>query len=643
MSKNKATKTAESLYRSFINFFGRLSSTMQWMLHGFALVSLAMLLLSYHFSDDKTFFLFSRVISVSSMLYFVGFMAVRLIGIGFSPIRIRSMLIDLMIVAALIVTKFKGYQFFSLYLIGRQTYMIVKGLAYVSYNEKIFRKLSANPPVFFLLSFFVVIILGSFLLSLPWAVSSNHHSDTPYLDALFTATSATCVTGLIVQDTGSYFTSFGQIIILILIQIGGLGIMTISTAFAILLGEKLTQRSENVMKDVMGESNRLDMLTLIKDIFLVTMLFEMGGAAVYYFMFRRHPLVTGSAGYYAVFHSISAFCNAGFSLFSDSLVQFKSSLGVNLITMFLIIVGGIGFSVLVDLRRNVVQRYNPGRLTLHTKLVLLMTVCLILIGFVAFFISEYNHTMRDFSFLERLLASMFQSVTTRTAGFNTIDNAQLSNSSVFITNLLMFIGASPGSTGGGVKTTTFAIIILSVLAIIKGGEGVSIFKRRISDEMLKRVLALIATSIGFISIMIFLLLFFETTPPKSIVVSETRKTWETAIPAEMVPAESLSVAAISDSVIVREPQRLAQYEKVDTQYQWSEQKSFRKVVFEAFSAFGTVGLSMGITADLTIGGKIIIILLMYLGRVGPLTLIFALTQSKTKKTLAYTVEKISIG
>ncbi len=639
MSQKNNRHSVREGVRAVLDFFSRLASSMHHLLHIFALISLAILLLSYHYSDDQNFLAFSRITSVSAMLYFVGYLIMRLIGHNFSPRYIRSMLIDLMIVAVLITTHFRGYQFFSLYLIGRQTYMIVRAFANISYNEKIYRKLSANPPIFFLLSFFVVIMIGSFLLSLPWAVQEGNHSDTPYIDALFTATSATCVTGLIVQDTGTYFTSFGQIIILILIQIGGLGIMTISTAFAILLGEKLTQRSENMMKDVMGESNRLDMLTLIKDIFLVTMFFEVGGAVIYYFMFRGHPMVHNTPGYYALFHSISAFCNAGFSLFSDNLVQFKSSLGVNLNTMFLIIVGGIGFSVLVDLRRNVLMKYKPTRLTLHTKLVLMMTLALILIGFVAFFLSEYNHTMRDFSFLERLLASMFQSVTTRTAGFNTIDNAELSNSSVFITNLLMFIGASPGSTGGGVKTTTFAIILLSVLAIIKGGEGVSIFKRRISDEMLKRVLALIATSIGFLSIMIYLLLIFETTPPEKVVVSETRETWHTAI----APQDSLQEAVVTDSVIVRKPQHVVHGEKVETEYEWAEKKSFRKIIFEAFSAFGTVGLSMGITADLTLGGKIIIILLMYLGRVGPLTLIFALTQSKTKKTLAYTVEKISIG
>ncbi len=639
MSKKESKNHIAEGFHAVLHFINRLAWSMHWLLHLFALVSLTALLLSYHFSGDQNFLAFSKILSVSAMSYFIAYLLMRLIGHGFSPRYIRSMLIDLFIVAALVFTHFRGLQFFSLYLIGRQTYMIVKTFANISYNEKIYRKLSANPPIFFLLSFLVVILIGSFLLSLPWAVSEGHHSDTPYLDALFTATSATCVTGLIVQDTGSYFSSFGQIIILILIQVGGLGIMTISTTFAILLGEKLTQRSENVMKDVMGESNRLDMLALLKDILLVTMLFEMGGAVIYYFMFKGHPMVPNSVGYFAIFHSISAFCNAGFSLFSDSLMQFKSSLGVNLITMFLIIVGGIGFSVLVDLRRNVLMKYKPTRLSLHTKLVLMMTLALILIGFVAFFLSEYNHTMRDFSFLERLLASLFQSVTTRTAGFNTIDNAQLSNSSVFVTNLLMFIGASPGSTGGGVKTTTFAVILLSVLAIIKGGEGVSIFKRRISDEMLKRVLALIATSIGFLSIMIYLLLIFETTPPEKVVVSETRETWQTSFPLQMSPlADSLS-----DSTAVSVPQTVVRNETVQKELEWSEKKSFRKIVFEAFSAFGTVGLSMGITADLTYGGKIIIILLMYLGRVGPLTLIFALTQSKTKKTLAYTVEKISIG
>ena len=263
---------------------------------------------------------------------------------------------------------------------------------------------------------------------------------------------------------------------------------------------------------------------------------------------------------------------------------YKFNLNINFVITSLIIIGGIGFPVLVDIRKNLFQGYKWKfhRLSLHSKIVITATLILIGIGLIGYFIGEYNHEMKGFSLPQRIITSFFQSVTTRTAGFNTIDNGLMSRSSVMLTIILMFIGASPGSTGGGVKTTTMMVIIVSALALFRGNRDVSIYKRKISQDVIRRVLALMATSLFFVMFMIFLLLLIE---PFAI----------------------------------------------------------EKTIFEAISAFGTVGLSMGITANLTQLGRVIIIVLMYLGRVGPLTLIFAISETKPKTNYTYTEERVMIG
>ncbi|HPR17300.1 MAG TPA: TrkH family potassium uptake protein [Candidatus Cloacimonadota bacterium] len=469
---------------------------------------------------------------------------------------------------------------FQLYILGRQTYILIKKQAVRGANKKFLEKLSDNPPVLVLYSFFITIFIGSLLLLLPAATAKGE--ETTMLGALFTSTSATCVTGLIIYDTGTHFTYFGQLIILFLIQVGGLGIMTISSAFAVMLGQKLSLKSENMMQNVVGESNKLDMINLVKNIMLVTFIFELIGAMLLYITFAGQMFSTTKAIYYAIFHSISAFCNAGFSLFSDSFMAYRSSFNINFVITALIICGGIGFPVLVDIKKNFMNKFSLSRFSLHSKIVFASTLALLVFGTVAFFISEYHSQMDGMSFKERIFASYFQSVTTRTAGFNTIDIAQISKGSAFISIILMFIGASPGSTGGGLKTTTFMIIFVSVLSLFQGNRDVNIFQRKVSNEIIKRVMTLIALSVSVLTIMIFLLLLFEPF-------------------------------------------------------------GFEQLVFEAFSAFGTVGLSMGITPSLSGFGKVIIIILMYLGRVGLLTMIYALSANVKKTNFSYTEEKISIG
>jgi len=514
-----------------------------------------------------------------SIFFLVLFLIVLIIIKGFSMGKFIELLPDILFIT--IGLSIAGVErVFQFYLIGRQTFRLIRDMALGHFDGKILDKLSENPPVFVLFSFIFTIFIGTLFLMLPIATVSG--KVTSLVGALFTSTSATCVTGLIVYNTGTHFTLFGQIVILILLQIGGLGIMTISSAFAVMLGQKLSLRSENLMQNVVNETNKIDMVSLMKHIVIVSFLFEILGSIILYFTFRNEFASTPKAVYHSIFHSISAFCNAGFSLYQDSFVGFRSNLNINFVITTLIIIGGIGFPVLMDIKKNVLERFKLNRLSLHSKIVLVSSFVLILAGTFAFFISEYNSQMKGFSLTERILSSYFQSVTTRTAGFNTIDNAGLSRASAFISNLFMFIGGSPGSTAGGIKTTTFAIVLISVVSMFKGERDVNIFQRKVSETIIRRVLALIAASITLISFIIVLLLLIEPF-------------------------------------------------------------GFEETLFEAFSAFGTVGLSMGITPHLSMTGRLLIILLMYLGRVGPLTLIFAISESKAKTSFSFTEEKISIG
>ncbi len=490
-------------------------------------------------------------------------------------------LIDLVFIATLVLMK-GTENFFQFYLLGRQSVLVIKHLfSQSTKTTSLINDLAKNPPIFLMLSFILTIFVGTLLLLLPQATNPQS-GETSLLGALFTATSATCVTGLIVYDTGTHFTLFGQLIILLLIQIGGLGIMTISSALALIMGQKLSVRSESLIQNVVGESNKVDMIALVKNILLMTVFFEILGSLYLFFTFRGFHWDSSKSVYHAVFHSVSAFCNAGFSLYPDSLMEFKTNFNINFVITTLIILGGIGFPVINNIKNNFKRKFKFSRLTLHTKVVLITTLILIILGTVAFFFSEYNGLMNGYSLKDRIYASYFQSVTTRTAGFNTIDTARLSKASVFMSIILMFIGASPGSTGGGIKTTTFAIIVLSVLALISGNRDVNVFRKKIDEDTIKRVMALISISIFILSVLIFILLI-------------------------------------------------------------TEKFSFDQVIFEAFSAFGTVGLSMGITAKLTGIGKLIIIILMYMGRVGPLTLIFALSERNPKINYQYIEEKINIG
>ncbi len=423
----------------------------------------------------------------------------------------------------------------------------------------------------------MVITIGTILLSLPAASSTGR--SIGFINALFTATSATCVTGLIVLDTGKDFSSLGQLIILILFQSGGLGIMTMSTMFAFLIGKKISLRQRLIIQESLNQFSIGGLVRLAKYILIFTAVIEVVGATILFFCWQKiySPL---QALYLAIFHSISAFCNSGFSLFSDSIMRYKGDLIINLTFITLIILGGIGFLVLLEL----FQYGKNGTLSLHAKLALKISLMLILSGFIIIFLVESNNpsTLGKLNFPEKIYGSIFQSVTARTAGFNTIHIGSMQNATLFLIIILMFIGASPSSTGGGVKTTTFGLFILYTWSSLTGKEGIHLFKRRVSPDIIPKALTVITLSLVLVITMTILLSYVEG-------------------------------------------------------------ENFIKILFEVVSAFGTVGLSTGITPSLSIAGKIIIIITMFTGRIGPLGLVLSLIQKREPEIIKYPEEKIMVG
>ncbi|MBO8126845.1 MAG: Trk family potassium uptake protein [Firmicutes bacterium] len=435
------------------------------------------------------------------------------------------------------------------------------------------------PAQILVLGFGILILLGAILLSLPIASSSGER--LPFLDALFTSTSAVAVTGLVVVDTGTYFSLFGQLVILVLIQIGGLGFMTMTTLLALLLGKRISLRERLIMQEALNKLSLSGVVHLTVRVLQLAAAFEAVGA--FFLAFKFVPLYGWAKGiYYSIFHSISAFNNAGFDLMGGfrSLQGFQSSLLVNTVIAVLVICGGLGFTVLLDI--GVKRRFS--RLSLHSKVVIIMTVVLLVLGCVVFFLLEYSNqdTLGRLTLPRKMLVSFFQSVVPRTAGFSTVDIGRLTSPTLFFLIFLMFIGASPGSTGGGIKTSTAGALLAAAWSVIQGNEEVELLNRRLPKEIVYRALAIFLMALGL-----------------------------------------LSVAAMGLAV--------------------TEPYPFLKVLFEAASAFGTVGLSTGITPELSAPGKIIIILLMYIGRLGPMTAAAALAQRMQAKSFRFPEEKIVVG
>lgn len=440
-----------------------------------------------------------------------------------------------------------------------------------------------KPAQIMVLSFGGVILLGALILMLP--ISSQSREVTPFLDTLFTATSAVCVTGLVVVDTGTYWSVFGKTIILILIQIGGIGFMTMTTSLAIIMGKKIGLRNRMIMQEALNQFSLSGVIRLTKYVIMITFFVELMGALLLSIRFiPDFGLKNGI--YYSIFHAVSAFCNAGFDIMGGfkSLTDYATDPLVSMVVATLIIFGGLGFAVIADLTRFKGIR----KMSLHSKLVLLVTISLIVFGFFSILLLEYNNpkTMGSFTWGEKFVASFFASVTPRTAGYNTLDLNGLTMPTRFITMILMFIGGSPGSTAGGLKTTTFGIMILYLIGIFKGSDEINFANRRISKDVANRTVAVIMISVIWVVSMTFLLAVFQ--PDMGL--------------------ESL--------------------------------------MFESLSAFGTVGLSLGITPYLSVMGKIILTIMMFFGRLGPLTIIVAMN-NKANKTgkdlLRYPEGKIIVG
>ena len=426
----------------------------------------------------------------------------------------------------------------------------------------------------------LVILTGALLLTLP--ISSADGTPTSFIDSLFTATSATCITGLVTLDTATHWSTFGKVVIITLIQVGGLGFMAFTTLFALILGKKITLKQRLIMQEAMNTFSIQGLVSMMRYILIFTFSVEFIGAMLLSTQFiPMFGLGKGIA--YSFFHSISAFCNAGFDLMGNfsSLTGLYDNSVIILTIGSLIVVGGVGFSVWVDIYKN----KDLKKLSLHSKLVLSMTTILIVGGAILMFIFEFNNpnTMGPMGAKDKMLSSLFASITPRTAGFNSISTSDMTLAGRSLTILLMFVGASPGSTGGGIKTSTAGILLMTVICVIRGREDTEIFKKRINKDLVYKAFTIVTLSLG-------------------IVIGVT-----------MI----LSITEVGASL--------------------------EYLIYEVVSAFGTVGLTLGLTPSLTSIGKVMLALTMYCGRVGPMTLFLALTNRKKNRGIRYPEDKILVG
>jgi trk system potassium uptake protein TrkH len=442
-----------------------------------------------------------------------------------------------------------------------------------------------SPARIFVLSFAGVIITGAILLWFPFSATKGN---LRFVDALFTSTSGVCVTGLVVVDVGKDLSTLGQVITIFLFQIGGLGIITFSTVFFVLMGRGISFKGRDIVQSTFLHTPRRDFIVIAKAVLVFTFIIESLGTLLLFIRFSN-DFPIGTALYHAVYNAISAFNNCGYSLFSDNLMGYQGDPIVNLTIMGLIVLGGIGFIVQYEVLSKL--RGIQKKLSVHSKIVIITTSVLILSGAMLFYVFERDHIIKDVPVMNKILASFFQSVTPRTAGFNTVDIGLLTNATILLMIVLMFIGASPGSTGGGVKTTSAALLVMMIWNRLKGNEEVNIFNRTVPREIMSRTISIIFAS-------------------------------------------AFSVAIITSVLLIFGEGKLPQTES---------RHFFVEYLFDTVSAFGTVGLSMGITPKLNDLQKYALILMMFVGRVGPLTLAFSLSRSTGGKGLTYAEEGVMVG
>ncbi len=445
---------------------------------------------------------------------------------------------------------------------------------------KVFKRFSTKPGVAISASFFILIMIGTILLMLP--VSTVDGKGTPSIDAFFTSTSALCVTGLVVRDTSLYFSRFGHVVIMVLMQLGGLGIMTSYAFFSMAIGKKLLISQEVTMKGVLNTGNG-EIRKTIFFIIVSAFVLEAIGATVLAFHWSHETF--DDYIFFSIFHSISAFCNAGFSLFSNSLIGYSNDLVVNVTIGLLIVSGGLGFIVLSNLSGYFLFFLKKGKkekINLHTKIVLTVTGILIIVGAILYYLFESNNTLDLFSTRDKIFVSFFQSITTRTAGFTMVDISSLAAPTYLYFIFFMFIGGASGSAAGGIKVGTFFLILAVVYSMFRGREEVEIFDRTIHRRTVQKAVSIATLSLLTTLLFCLILLYTEEAP-------------------------------------------------------------FHTVIFEAFSAFGTVGLSAGLSADLSAIGKVIVSILMFVGRIGPLTLALVLGKEIAKSKIRFPEESIVVG
>ncbi|MCR8642714.1 TrkH family potassium uptake protein [Paenibacillus sp. N1-5-1-14] len=439
--------------------------------------------------------------------------------------------------------------------------------------------LSQSPPRILAVGIALIIMLGTVLLKLPFATNSGVTIN--WVDAFFTATSATCVTGLVVMDTGTTFSIFGQVVIISLVQIGGLGFMTFSMFFALVLKRRISLRERLILQAAMNTDSLEGIVRLIRRVLIYSLVME-GVAAIIFTIRWSMDMPLHRAIYQSIFHAISLFNNGGFDLFGEftSFQKFASDPLINIVSMILVLSGGLGFIVLSE----ILDYRKTRRLSLHSKVVISMTIILTLLGAIVIFIFEFTNirTLGSMDFITKLYSSFFQSISARSSGTSTVGVEDLRQATQFFLILLMFIGASPGSAGGGIKTTTFAIMLGAIIAMLRGKEDVVLFRHRIAKDLILKALTII-----------FMALF-------------------------MVVGVSMILSLTED-------------------------KQFIMVLFETTSAVATVGMSMGLTPELSDFAKIVLCMVMFIGRLGPLTLAYALGSRKKKELYRYPEGKIIIG
>lgn len=454
-----------------------------------------------------------------------------------------------------------------------------------------------NPAQFFVISFLLMILVGTLILMLPRAT----HAGISFLDALFTATSAVCVTGLIVVDTGSYFTVFGQTSILILIQLGGLGIMTLTSYFSYFFRGGTTYENQLLLKDMTNADKIAEVFETLKKILVMTFFIELTGLILIYLTLKMEHGTIPDRLFFSLFHSISSFCNAGFSTLQNSLYEssYRYNYPLHLIIALLFILGGIGFPIIFNfsrylryklfnlwlliMSRQKELRHHPWIININTRIVVVSTILLLTVGTLVFFLSEFDNSLAEHNGFGKLVTAFFSAATPRTAGFNSVDFSSLHFSTIMLIFLLMWIGASPGSTGGGIKTSTFVILLLNLISLARGKGRIEIYRREISNLSTRRAFAIVTASLFIIGTSIFMISWFDA------------------------------------------------------------QQDLLHIAFECFSAYSTVGLSLGITSQLSHASQLVIIFTMFIGRVGMLTLLIAVVRKMKDQQYRYPTEEILIN